>query len=148
MKNNLTWLLVADASKARIFSTHKAKLFQDTDNPKLLQLVGEFTHDKSRMKSTDLVTDKLGGFGGNSYGAEQPQLHEAETFASHLLHELNTARLDHHFKDLILVAPPTFMGLLHKQMPNEIHKMVSTTIEKDYTKENIADLIKKLVTHL
>ena len=28
MKNNLTWLLVADASKARIYTMHKAALFQ------------------------------------------------------------------------------------------------------------------------
>lgn len=149
MKNNsLTWLLVADASKARIFSLHKAKLFQETESPQTLQLIDEYTHAKSRMKTADLLSDKLGGFGGNSYGSDEPQLHEAELFANHLLHELNTARLDHHYKDLILVAPPTFMGILHKHMPNEMQKMVSTTIEKDYTQDNLANLVKKLVTHL
>jgi len=148
MNNNLTWLLVADAGKARIFSLHKAKLFSDIEQTGLLSLINEFTHHESRMKNMDLVTSKRGESGLNSLGSDRPKHHEAEVFAHQLMEQLNTARIDHHFQDLILIAPPAFMGILNKHMPNEIHKLISKKIEKDYTQESLNDLTKKLVTHL
>ena len=148
MENNLTWLLVADASKARIFSMHKAKLFQEDANSHSIKLIHEFTHNKSRMKSADLVSDKLGEFNKNSYGVEHPKVHEAELFAQQLLTELDTGRKDRHYHELILIAPPAFMGILNKHIPHEMEKLVSKTIEKDYTQESVENLIRKLVGFL
>src|SRR5262245_28046076 len=132
MENNKTWILVADASKARIYSIYKARVFKEQD-PKNLQLIGEYTHIESRKKGSELATDKLGEYGSGTFVENKtPKIHEAEQFASELLEHLETGRKEGSFRDLIIVAPPAFMGLLHKHMPHEIHKLVTQKIEKDY----------------
>src|SRR6185437_3094421 len=114
MENTITWLLIADASKARLFSMHKVKLLSD-QHPQQLELVKEFTHDKSRMKSSDLTSDRMGEFGKGTFTeTASPKLLEAEDFAHELLNHLDTARQNKLYRDLIIAAPPAFMGILHK----------------------------------
>lgn len=147
MENSITWLLVCDSSKARVYSLHKARIFNDPD-PKNLQLLNEYTHDASRKKAADLISDKMGEFGSGTFvEATSPKVHEAELFAHELLQHLETARKENNYRDLIIVAPPAFMGLLHKHMPHEIHKLVSKKIEKDYTQYNGNDLLNNLMHH-
>lgn len=145
MEKKKTWLLVADASKARIYSLCMARLFQETP-PKPLELVGNYTHDQSRKKVSELVSDKLGEFGSGTLAkAALPKTHEAEQFAHELLRYIETGRIEKSFKDLIIVAPATFMGLLHKYMPHELHKLVSQKIEKDYTHHDERALVQNLL---
>ncbi len=147
MMNNITWLLVADASKARLYSMHKALFFKE-QNSNHLELIGEFTHAESRMKGTELVSDRMGEFGSGSFVENtQPKEHEAEQFAHELLGKLNAGRKEGCFRDLIIVAPPAFMGLLHKHMPHEVHKLVSQKIEKDYTQQTVRELMHNLLSH-
>ncbi|TAK78523.1 MAG: host attachment protein [Gammaproteobacteria bacterium] len=147
MENTKTWLLIANASKAQLYSLHKARFFQE-QHPQNLNSIAQYTHDKSRQKGTELATDKLGGFGtGTFVEATTPKFHEAEVFAIELIQHLNEGRAAGSFRDIVLIAPPTFMGLLHKHMPQETHKLISQTIEKDYTAFSGHELVKNLMTH-
>lgn len=147
--SSLTWLLVADASKARIYSMHTARVFKETPHAKELALISEFTHERSRKKGTELATDKMGEFGtGTFVESIPPKLHEAELFAHELLLHLENHRKEGNYRDLIIIAPPTFMGLLNKHMPKEVHKLVSHTIDKDYTQQSERELIQNLIIHL
>lgn len=147
MTNSKTWLLIADASKARIYSLYKARIFQE-QHPKHLELVGEYSHIESRKKDRDLTTDKLGEFGNGTFvEATHPKIHEAEQFALELLKYLEAGRKEGIYRDLIIVAPPAFMGMLQKHMHNEIHKLVSQRIEKDYTRHNEQELMQNLINH-
>lgn len=146
MENSITWLLIADASKARIFSLHKARLFANPKSSDNFILIGEYTHDKSRLKKHELVTDRMGEFGSGTFvEATSPKIFEAEQFALELLSHLEINR--HHYRDLIFVAPPTFMGLLCKHIPRELQKLITQQIEKDYTQQNKNDLLASLLTH-
>lgn len=148
MNNTITWLLVADASKARLFSMHKARVFQQ-QSPSELELVAEYLHADSRKKGAELATDRWGEFGSGTFVENtSPKVHEAEQFAHELLGHLESARKEGCYRDLIIIAPPTFMGLLHKHMPHEIYKLVSQKIEKDYTQNNVKELMQKLIPHL
>ncbi|MBX3708819.1 MAG: host attachment protein [Gammaproteobacteria bacterium] len=147
MENAITWLLIADASKARLFSMHKARFLRD-QHPKNLELISCFTHEKSRMKGSELTTDKSGEFGvGTFVEATSPKTREAEEFALELLEHLESARKSNHYRDLIIVAPPAFMGMLHKHMPHQMHKIVSQNIEKDYTLHEGVELTHHLINH-
>ena len=147
MENNKTWLLVADASKARIFSMHKARILIE-QNPNNLELIGNYTHEASRKKGSDLITDKMGEFGSGTFvEATPPKTHEAEVFALELLKHLERGRMKQHFRDVIIVAPPPFMKLLNKHMPHTMHKLISQSIEKDYTQHNERELVKNLADH-
>jgi protein required for attachment to host cells len=147
MENTITWLLIADASKARIFSLHKARFIQD-QKPDNLHLIGEYSHNQSRQKGSDLVTDRMGMYGsGNFSESTPPKVHEAEVFAHQLMEHLDNGRKDGVYRDLILIAPPAFMGILHKSMPHGIQKLVSQNIEKDYTQSQGHELARNLISH-
>jgi len=147
MENGKTWFLVADASQAKLFSAYRARIIQSEDT-ELLELIAEYTHAASRKKNGDLVTDRQGDFGLGTFVEETPpKTHEAEMFALELIKYLETGRKDAQFRDIIIVAPPTFMGLLHKYMPPAMQKLILQTIEKDYTQLSKQALMQNLVQH-
>ena len=147
MENSITWLLLADASKAKIYSLHKARLFHQPNNTDNLKLLHEYAHNESRMKNHDLVADRLGEFGSGTFvEASSPKVHEAELFANQLIAALQVGR--NQYRDLIIVASPMFMGLLNKHMPTEIKKLITQKIEKDYTQQNGHELLESLLIHL
>lgn len=128
-----TWILVADSGKARIYNTVKPRLFVKP-NSKNLELVDEYVHTESRKKDSELVTDKQGHFGSGTFEEPtDPHRHVEDVFALELARILQHAQHEKKFHDLILIAPPTFMGMLNKHIPHTTAKLISTRIEKDYT---------------
>ncbi len=143
-----TWLLIANASKARVYSLCKAHFIQSA-NQKDLQLEESCEHIESRMKGEDLISDKDGKFGHGSFvEATNPREHEAELFAIELAKKLDVARKDNQFHELIIAAPPAFLGLIKKHLTNDSMKKIFKTIEKDYTAHDDRDLASALSDHL
>jgi protein required for attachment to host cells len=144
-----TWLLVANASKARVYSLCKARLLQESSNGKDLTLKEACEHDESRRKGLELITDKLGHFGHGSFvEASNPKQHEAERFAIELNEKLDSARRENQYRELIIAAPPAFLGMLKKHMTEDLSKRIFKTIEKDYTAHDEKALVTALTEHL
>lgn len=142
-----TWLLVANASCARLFETQ--------DRPRSLQLVQEYQHPASREKGEDLASDRPGHIQTDIAGGEaashssfaeptSPKDYEHERFAMELAKVLEEGRTHNRFDSLMLVASPQFHGLLNKQMNDHLTKMVSTHLSKDYTRLGEQELLHKL----
>lgn len=133
-----TWILVANASRARLFANQGPK--------KGLQLLKELDHPESRQKNAELVTDRAGHMqsAGNGHGARQPQTvpkqYEAKSFAQELAREMCQGRNANQYSRAILVAPPAFMGLLNGALDGPTAGLISDRLEKDYTKSNDRDL--------
>lgn len=145
--NNMTWIVVADAGSARIFSTHKASLFNG--DGKTLTLIDFVDHLKSRKLDQELVTDKQGRFGNATFSEKtDPHKHEADVFALELARKLTQGLDDNQFKELIFIAPPHFMGLLKKHTSSTAQKLIGLTVEKDYTHCNEHELVKHLQEYL
>jgi protein required for attachment to host cells len=135
---NTHWILVANGSEARIFSTDK--IF-DGQN---WQLIKEFDHPESRERDLDLVTDKPGRYqfqsksGTSGHGAysehTEPREVEVERFARQLAEELNGGRVHNLYHQLILIAPPHLHGLLNKYCESNVLNLITHHVEKDYTK--------------
>jgi len=53
------------------------------------------------------------------------------TFAREVGRYLDRARLDHRFDQLVLVAPPKFLGVLRKELDKEVEKLVADELPKD-----------------
>lgn len=127
-----TWILVANASCARLFINNGPN--------KGLKIVREFQHQASREKASDLVSDRPGHFnsGGNGRGAYvatiDPKRNEAEHFAHELAKTLEQGRTSNIYQRLILVAPPAFMGAINSHIGSHVRTLISDSIEKDYTK--------------
>lgn len=147
MPNSKTWIVVSDSSNARIYAIQKAK-FLTAPKSENLELVTEYTHEKSREANRDLVTDRQGSYGAGRYSDHTlPKEHEFEVFAIHLAKQLDSARTGMQFKDLILVAPSHFMGLLNKHISDTLNRLITQRIEKDYTHFTDHELASHLVDH-
>lgn len=147
--NHTTWILVADSSRAKIFKTIKARLFNSSSDGKDLTLVNEFNHSAAFKKDQELVSDKQGKFGTGTFVEKtEPKKHENDLFALQIAKALNYELNVHHFEDLILIAPPSFIGMLHKHLSREVKKLVSKEIEKDYIHSSDHELVEHLKDYL
>jgi protein required for attachment to host cells len=138
-KQSVMWVVVADGSRAHVFrrlAPRKGALppFERFER------IEVFSHDEARAKLSDLLAGDKGRKRGSGY-RDQPGLGEAanakETeatrfareLASRLLHALNERSYD----ELVLFAPPRFLGVLRSALEPRVSEAVRETIGKDYT---------------
>lgn len=143
---SITWVLVANSSSANLYinnGPHKG-----------LQLTKQFTHPESRESASELVSDRPGhdqahgGGHGSFTPATSPKQHEAEQFALQLAHELEHGRATNLYSRLILIASPHFIGILNHRLDEHVRKLVTETIEKDYTQATEKELAGHLEHYL
>jgi len=138
-----SWILIANASSAKIYETPRAKLFNGHCHLKLVQ---ELEHPESRLKESDLIATVSGH--KNLPESVEPRSQEHEKFAKELVDQLVHGRNKHAFEDLIIVAPAQFMGQLNKKINGVLKPLISKTIEKDYTKLNEEKIQDCLVANI
>jgi len=128
-----TWILVGDASRARLFSSNGAK------GP--WTLVRSLDHPQSRLQDSDLAGRQRGrmqqsaGAGNRSAmePATMPKEVEREAFSTELAHLLDHQYDVNSYGDLVLIAPPHFLGLLRKTLSGKLRKRVTAELDKDYS---------------
>ncbi|HET8610185.1 MAG TPA: host attachment protein [Burkholderiales bacterium] len=137
-----SWVLVANASSACIYLNSGPKTG--------LRKLKQFTHGESRKKASKLVSDRPGynNSHGNGHGVCVPQTPpkqvEADRFALQLARELEQGRKKNLYQRLIMVAAPTFMGLLKGHLDARVRQLVTDSFEKDYTKTDDRRLKSRL----
>lgn len=130
MNRNVTWILVADSAKARIFESPGGDDWR---------LVGEFEHLQSREQNQDLMPNRGAriqhtGEGADYRNALEPTSLwdvEAKRFANELNDILKRGIAQQQFQDLIVIAPPRFLGMLRKQFDKPVAMRVRQEIQKD-----------------
>lgn len=137
-----TWVVIADGSRARICAKKaRATLveMQTIENP------------GGRAKARDLVTDgqstAFASVGGARHGTDSdssPKGHEQENFARELARRLEEGRNGNRFDQLVLVAPPSFLGLLRENLSAPLAKCVTQSVAKDLTQAKLEDISKQL----
>lgn len=132
MSSNITWILVSDAARARLFATEGRR------SPWVC--VDALVHPASRAKGADLVADRPGRVhqrAGSGRSAMEPHTDpkqvEAAHFAADLAARLAAAHHEGAYRDVVLVAPPAFLGLLRGELDEQVAKTVRATVAKDLT---------------
>ncbi|MCO7246047.1 MULTISPECIES: host attachment protein [unclassified Halomonas] len=133
-----TYIVVADAARARIFTREALTL---TEQESLV-------HAEGRLHEGDLVTDRPGAdvhesssTSARSSGEEgAASKHENELFAKQVASHLYNARVDNSLEKLIVVAPPKFLGLLRDKLDGPTQKLVIHTLSKDLSKASLTDI--------
>ena len=65
-------------------------------------------------------------------GSERtPRKIEAEQFARRIVQAIEGAHRDGAFERLVLIAPPGFLGLIRRALPDSLHALVTAEIGKD-----------------
>ena len=140
---NSVWLVVADSSKARIFTMESRK------GP--INEIKSIAHTEARMHEREMTSDSpgrssgKGGAGQHNYQDEvSPMEQENINFARQLANELDDERKKNTFNQLILVAPPEFLGKLRQQLSAQTHKLVCLELAKNLSAMNPVDIRKHL----
>ncbi len=142
-----TWILVADSSKARLFTVASA-------SGPLIE-VRDFLHPESRMHEQELTTDLPGkhrndtGVGAHGFEQEvEPKEQEAIRFAGELADYLDKARNDGEYEQLVIVAAPKFLGHLREAMNPTVRGLVRLEIDKNLVGQSPQDIRKHLPEYL
>ncbi len=143
-----SWVLVAESSRAKLYEakTKAAPLVE----------IADYVHPEARLPQRELITDGPGedtggspGLGPHMFDDEvSPKEEEAIRFAEMLAEELEKGRVARKFDQLILVAPPKFMGYLREKLSPELKAMIGESIDKNLTREKPEVIRKHLQTLL
>jgi protein required for attachment to host cells len=143
------WILIADSSRARLYSVDTAH--------RPMMLCESFEHQESRAMEHDLVTDRPGRM-PQSHGGAHPghgsrsgmepgttaKEHEHEIFARTLADALKVHLSHHDYCRLILVANPEFLGILREALSEQVKKHVSASVNRNYTSLDAQELEQHL----
>lgn len=127
---SITQVIVADSSRARFFTlSHRTQPMVELDG---------LSHVEGRLRGQDEVSDRQGGIaGGHGEGDhtfEAPtdlKHHEAERFAKQIAERLEQGRVSHDYDQLILVAPPAFLGALRQALNDHLQDLISHSVDKN-----------------
>jgi len=142
----LTWILIADSTRARIFTA-------DTPTSPLEE-IEEFTHTEGRLHDREITSDLPGrikstGAGGHAFEQPtDPKKHETDNFAHTLAQYLEKAYNENRFEQLIIVAGPTFLGLLRSHLSEHVKKLVRFELNKELTLLSADDIRQHLPQYL
>lgn len=142
----LTWILVADSTRARIFTA-------DTPSSPLEE-IEDFSHKEGRLHDREITSDlpgKIKSADGGGHAFEQPtdpKKHEIDAFAHHVTKFLEDAHNANRFEQLILVAGPSFLGMLRSHLPEQIKQLVRFELNKEITMLSAADIRQHLPQYL
>ncbi len=143
MKKPGLWVLVADATRARLFDVGfeggKARLEQ------LQEMVGV------NLRSRELASSPPGrSFDRHGPGrhAEEPQTdpkrYESLRFARELAEILDGERRKTAFKHLVVVAPPQFLGDLRACFDSHLSSKITAEVNKNLTSLSALQLVSHL----
>lgn len=142
-----TWILAADASRARIFEVEK-------HNPPRVHEVEGFDHAQGRAHIREINSDADGRFsskGGTQAHVSQPAVdaaqHEMEIFSRQISDYLDQAANEHRFDRLWLMASPKVLGLLRQQLGKTTQKLVEEEVAKDISWFDTRDIEAYLQRH-
>lgn len=127
-----TWVVVADSARARVLASQgKLRPFSNVE-----QLV----HGESRLRDTEQISDRPGrsfdSFGAGRHSMEaptEPADQEAVRFAATIAERVHKGRVDNDFDELVLVAPPRFLGFLRKALDKESTALVRAELDKEFS---------------
>jgi protein required for attachment to host cells len=149
---NATWIVSANAGRARFFSQERAG--------ERMTEVNDMVNTAARLKTSDTETDDLGQRAASksrhSVGAptqpsgyepnQTPVEHQTENFARDVGNFLLKAYQEGRFRHLVLTASPQFLGVLRGQLDSRVESAVSAQINKDYTQLRPDELLDRIKT--
>ena len=140
-------IVVADQSEADFYD------LEERDMPP--HLVLRLEDAAAHLHDRDLKSDRPGrvfdhaaapgtrrsAVGHHSTGGERnPRKVEARRFARRIAEALDEAHLKNRYERLVVMAPPTFLGLLREEMSAAVRALLAAEVGKDLVHEPVAAL--------
>ncbi len=142
MKQQERWVLVANATSARIFRM---------ENLHKLTELKSFVHPEGRMHDNDLVSDQPGrdfaSTGNRRHALEQktsPKDVENAHFARQISNYLDTERKNSSFSELFVIAAPSFLGILRQTFHPSLQALIQKEVNKDVVRLSTAEILSQI----
>ncbi len=152
---NATWIVSANASRARFFSqqnlTEPLEEIEDMVNEEArLRMLENTESDKRGPTSATKSIHNVGAATPNKmYEPPQtPDKHSAELFARDIASYLLQGYQEGRFQQLSLVVSPQFLGMLRKLLDPQLESVVRLEINKDYTHFSPQQLLEQIQAHV
>lgn len=128
-----TWILVADESRARLFSA--------TQHDGVMDELAAIAHAEGRMHDREFTRGAASAThsrtGQGSHGIEARTLeHDKHTieFAHALAELLEEGRTEHAYDRVVIAATPHLLGELRKAISDEVSKLLVDSVAKSMTR--------------
>jgi len=138
-----TWILVADASRARVLA--------QSGHEERLKAIGGFDLDHPIPKTSDVARDSLPrtfdsvGEGRHAISPKtDPRRAEKNSFAIELANRLHAEATKLSFDHLIIIAPPQMMGDLRAALSNAVRSRLSREMTLDLTHESDTEIARRI----
>ena len=145
MKLIRTWILVADAGRARAISIE--------GNPAKASPHDEFEVLHLHKRAGEIQADRPGrsfASADSRRSAMEPPSDpvevESNRFAKDILEQISTRFEETPFDRLIIVAPPKMLGNLRKSYPDALRNVLAGELDSDltqHTDKDVLDLLKR-----
>ncbi|GGC05888.1 hypothetical protein GCM10011352_35120 [Marinobacterium zhoushanense] len=122
------WIVVADASKARVYAQNKPR-------GELLEIM-DLVHPEARVKESALISD---GPGIPEKGSVRQT--EDQRFARDIMAKVRHALDTNEIRGFYLAAPPHFLGLLRESMDGHLRKSLHQDLDKNLTGATHSDVV-------
>lgn len=139
----MTWVVNTSTNTCHIYSYQR--------HSHKLTLLKEFTHPELRGRAGDFLTsDRPGHYHANAaHGAfsahTDPKSAAIDGFSREVANEVNLARKQNAFDQLILITPPHMLGLLHGHLDKQVKERITNTIQKDLVHLKPKELLEYLL---
>lgn len=128
-----TWILVADESRARLFSAEAKDVVID-ELGALAHVEGR-AHDREFTRGARPATQARSGQGGHDLeprtSEHDKHMHE---FAQALAELLEDGRDEHAYDKLVIVATPKLLGVLRDTISDEVARLLADSFAKNMTR--------------
>lgn len=143
-----TLILVCDTRKALLITNSGTPI-----NPKLhveKHFESEETDDGATGDNSAGRRYDGGGTGGSfrarsAMEVKDPEIGKAENFATQIVILLSAYLENNRFRQLVVVAPPAFLGVLRGKYSNQIKSIILSEISKDLVNQPIEQIQKTLI---
>ncbi len=144
-QSSLSWVVVGDASGARIFK------FDKHQEPWALveAIKGDGTSaDKGTRDFASKSSEHKGALHGHGENHNSVKETAERRFAHQLSRVLERGLADGSFAHLILVAPAKLLGELRENLSRGLHAKVVAEVSKDYVHLSAKELQAQLIEHI
>lgn len=133
------WVVVTDSRRARIFEV--------APDRSALKEVDDLVNTASHEPVADSRGHGFDGRGGTRHGMESktlPKEHDMALFAHELSRFLQREFAANHFKELVLVAAPDWLGQLREALHDSVLAVLKPSIPKNLTLSPVSELLDHL----
>ena len=142
------WIIVADSNRARLFQTE--------DGLDDLTELADFLNPAGRLDGRELRKDAFGRFyrrgERDQSGTAEPPVstseHHEENFSRAITRYLKQGHDDHLYDELSIVAAPAFLGLLRKQLSEQLSPCIKQELSKEISGLSTTEIKRYLRTNL